>query len=175
MRAFTLLTLLVICSTACIAQDSTAEYKARRQASFKMMAPHGYLTVFIGEDINDATVPLQLFFTDNMQMILGDADSDYKVTKTATGSTIRMTFKEQISYGNQKRIVLTLNVNEKSKIQSCTFTGDRIKLIDFFVKYWNTNVQSSDKNNVIAVRMMPGEKAELLNNKAVVSIKVSKI
>ena len=177
MKFIVTLTALIL-STAAFCQIDSAETKARKTASLKAMAPHGYLTMFLGENINDATVPLQFFMEDNMRMTIGDRPADYKVTKKGMLSNIRIVFHDKISYGSPSQIIMNVIIDDAdgtSLIRSCSFTGDRKRLIDFFVNYWNTTLQFPEAKNLIAERYMPGEKAVLMNNNGFLSINLQRL
>lgn len=101
------------------------------------LAPHGFLTQFYNMDYNYVTGMVQRYMNRQMNMapVSDDLQDGYMI----------VVFEEKASYNTPpKALTFKFKVRESGNdyvVEGCNITGDKQKLIGFYLSYWNTKMK----------------------------------
>lgn len=132
-------------------------------AEMGALAPHGQLTQFSNMDYN--------FVSSRVQKYLSQALNMYPDSDDVTSERVFVAFKEKSALNApQKALQFNFNVHPAGTgflVNDCRITGDRDKLIKFYVNYWPTTVQIDETNTgiVATTRLLADDVLLYLNGK----------
>lgn len=139
--------------TAAVTPAETKTVNPDDQEYFKMnaemgaLAKHGQLTQFTGMKYNFVTSRVQTYMSKHLNM--------YPETDDVDGNYITVLFKEKSAYNApQKELTFKFKVRSEGAdfiIEDCMITGDKQKLIGFYLNYWNTSLTvDENKTGIVA-------------------------
>jgi hypothetical protein len=142
----------------------------KQAAEMGALAKHGQLTQFSDMKYNFVSSRIQKYISKYLNMF-PDADD-------VNGDNVVLRFKEKSAINApQKELIFTFGVNTVGSdfvIRDCKITGDKQKLIDFYLNYWNTKLKlDENKTGLVAETKLLADNSNLYleGNKSYIEVK----
>ena len=134
-------------------------------ATFALQAQTGNKNIdqITGQNINDVAMKMQSFMSRKMRLTASKEQSFVHHTK----NDVDVIYHYQKFNDPDKTIKLLFGTNPEGHdliVTDVTISGDRDLIIEFFVKYWNTEINLDTNSEPLAESRYLNDKVELFNS-----------